>query len=452
MRRNIFLLILIGFLSVCIQPAFAADKVKLSFDHYYDGQSVFDAISSLNKAYPKLTTLTSIGKSEEGRDIWLLTINNPATGADTSKPGIYADGAIHGNEIQATECVLYLAYYLLDKYDELPMIKNLVDSRVFYIVPIVNVDGRAHFFDDPGGYNIGRTPRIPHDDDSDGLVDEDDYEDINGDGEITQMRIKDPNGQYKSDPDDPRVMVRVKPGEKGEWTVLGTEGIDNDGDGKLNEDGPGYVDMNRNYGFNWRPYYVQSGAGLYPNSAKVTLAITNFLLTKPNISFAFNMHNTGGMILRGPSSKVSGVYPPKDIKVYDFLGKEGEKIIPGYRYLVVKDDMYTTYGDFDEFCYAGLGIYAMVGELYISDKEQYRAPGEKPEKNEESRWWGSVKDIEKQKFNDNVNQSSMWTGWVKFNHPQFGEVELGGWKKFTSRMPQPFLLHEEVHRFASFIM
>ena len=53
------------------------------------------------------------------------------------------------------------------------------------------------------------------------------------------MRRKDPFGQYRTDPEDPRLMVRVKPGEKGEWTLLGDEGIDNDGDGKINEDLPG---------------------------------------------------------------------------------------------------------------------------------------------------------------------------------------------------------------------
>ncbi len=452
MRKVLLVILSLTFAALLMNATLNAEKPKFAFDHYYDNDAVIKTIKTLNKAYPELTSLTSLGKTEEGRDIWMLTINNPKTGSEADKPAVYADGAIHGNEIQATETVLYLAYYLLDRYNELPMIRELVDSRVFYIVPIVNVDGRAHFFTDPGGYNIGRTARIPHDDDNDGLVDEDDAEDINGDGEISQMRIKDPNGEYKTHPDDPRVMVRVKPGEKGEWTRLGTEGIDNDGDGRLNEDGPGYVDMNRNYGYIWRPYYVQSGSGEYPNSAKATKAIADFLVTKKNVSFVFNMHNTGGMILRGPSNNFSGFYPPQDLKVYDYLGKEGEKIVPGYRYVIAKEDLYTTYGDFDEFCYGNLGIYGMVGELYMSEKEAYTAPGKKSNENEEASWWGRVKDDEKQKFNDNVNQGAMWQDWKKFKHPQLGEIEIGGWKKFTTRMPPHFLLQEEVHRFASFII
>ncbi len=428
-----------------------AGDVKLTFDHYYDGPAVIEALNKLHKGYPDLTELRSLGKSEEGRDIWLLTIYNPKTGKDIEKPGIYVDGTIHGNEIQATEVCLYLAWYLLDSYDKIPMIKKLIDTRTFYIVPIVNVDSRARFFTDPGGYNIGRTGRVPYDDDRDGLKDEDDYDDLDGDGEILQMRIKDPFGGWKTHPDDPRVMVRVKPGEKGQWRLLGSEGIDNDGDGRLNEDPPGYLDMNRNYGFKWQPPYVQAGAGDFPMSGKVTKAISDFIISKPNICFNFAFHNSGGLIVRGPGSKLSGIYPSTDVRVYDFLGREGEKIIPGYRYIIGGKDMYTTYGDFDEWMYSNLGIYGFVGELFMSSQEAYRKPGEKKD-DPNAAYFSGVPDIEKQKFNDNVNQGVMFREWKKFKHPQYGEIEIGGWKKFTTRIPPKFMIQEMVHRNASLVI
>ena len=116
-------------LSLCgTSGGIAAERVQLTFDHYYDGPAVVAALHRLHDAYPDLTELQSLGKSEEGRDIWALTINNRSTGADTEKPGIFVDGAIHGNEIQATEVCLYLAWYLLDGYDRIPIVKELVDS------------------------------------------------------------------------------------------------------------------------------------------------------------------------------------------------------------------------------------------------------------------------------------------------------------------------------------
>ncbi len=429
-------------------PAMAGD-VKLTFDHYYDRPAVIDACERLHAAYPGLTQLRSIGTSEEGRDIFLLTINNPETGTDTDKPGVYVDGSIHGNEIQATEVCLYLASYLLDSYATNPVIKELIDDRAFYIIPTVNVDSRARFFTDAGGYNIGRTARVPYDDDHDGLVDEDDYDDLDGDGEILRMRIRDPAGKWKTDPDDPRVMVRVEPGKQGEWRRLGSEGIDNDGDGRLNEDVPGYLDMNRNYGFKWQPRYVQGGAGDFPMSGKVTKAVSDFVLTKPNICFNFAFHNTGGLFVRGPGSKLAGAYSREDVRVYDFLGKEGEKIIPGYRYIIGSVDMYTTHGDFDEWMFSNMGIYGFVGELFMSRQERYRP---NPFDEKDKGYFGGTPAKEKQKFNDFVNQGTMFRNWKPFTHPQFGEIEIGGWRTFTTRIAPAFMLPEMVHRNASMVI
>jgi hypothetical protein len=100
--------------------------------------------------------------------------------------------------------------------------------------------GRDRFMTEANTPSTNRTIRIPKDDDRDGLFDEDGYEDLDGDGNICQMRIRDPFGMYRTDPEDPRLMIRVKPGEQGEWTLLGFEGIDNDGDGRINEDAEGY--------------------------------------------------------------------------------------------------------------------------------------------------------------------------------------------------------------------
>jgi len=444
--------IIAGTLALALVAGVHAGKVDLTFDHFYDGAAVIEALESLHDSYPNLTELRSLGKSEEGRDIWLLTINNQATGKDTEKPAVYVDGTIHGNEIQAAEVCLYLAWYLLETYDSIPLITDLVDSTAFYIIPVVNADNRWRFFEDAVGYNIGRSARVPYDDDRDGLKDEDDFDDLDGDGEILQMRIKDPFGDYKTHPDDPRVMVRIKPGEKGEWRRIGSEGIDNDDDGRLNEDTPGYLDMNRNYGFKWQPPYVQDGAGDFPMSARATQAITEFVLSRPNICFNFAFHNSGGLIVRGPGSKLAPMYPPSDIQVYDFLGQEGEKILPGYRYIIGSKDMYTTHGDFDEFMFSNLGIYGFVGELFRSAEEQYRSENEEPDEGHPYAYYGGTPAEERQQFNDYVAQGTMFRQWKEFDHPQFGKIEIGGWRTFTTRIPPTFMLPEMVHRNASLVL
>ncbi|MDX9729942.1 MAG: M14 family metallopeptidase [Bacteroidales bacterium] len=427
-------------------------KVPLRFDYYYSYEKMAEAMKALNKAYPELTSLDEVGRSEEGRIIWALTINNKKTGEPLSKPGVYVDGNIHGNEIQAGEVCLYLANRLLTNYGKIPEITEVVDRNIFYIIPVVNVDGRAHFFDDPNTPSSNRTIRIPVDDDRDGLYDEDGPEDIDGDGSITNMRIRDTLGRLRSDPVDPRLMISVKPGEKGEWTRLGQEGIDNDGDGQVNEDAEGFVDGNRNWGFNWNPPYVQRGAGNYPFEGTGIKAIAEWMLARPNIILVFAFHNNGGMYLRGPSFKAAGELPQGDVAVYDYLGKNMEKIVPGYQYLISWKDLYSTYGDFTDFTNNLVGSYSLVGELYQPETETYDGT---LKRNEEGRsMFGEASESERQRllFDDNVNQGELFKEWKAYKHPLYGDVEIGGWTKMSSRLPHPFMLQDLVHRNASSVI
>lgn len=427
-------------------------KVPLRFDFYYSYEKVVEALKALNAAYPELTKLDQVGKSEEGRIIWALTINNPQTGEPFSKPGVYVDGNIHGNEIQAGEVCLYLANRLLTNYGKLKEITDVVDRNSYYIIPVVNVDGRAHFFADANTPSTNRGLRIPFDDDRDGLLDEDGPDDIDGDGHITTMRIRDTLGRLRTDPADNRLMIAIKPGEKGEWTRLGQEGIDNDGDGLVNEDSEGFVDGNRNWGFNWQPPYVQRGAGNYPFEGTGIKAIAEYMLARPNIIMVFAFHNNGGMYLRGPSFKAAGELPQGDITVYDFLGKNIEKIVPGYEYLISWKDLYSTYGDFTDFTNNLVGSYSLVGELFQVETETY--DGTPMRKQEERSRFAEASDAERQRllFNDNVLQGELFVKWKSYKHPLYGEVETGGWTKMSSRLPHPFMLQDLVHRNASAVI
>lgn len=458
-KRFTFVLILLmgGVLAQAAPDPESPLTVPLRFDHYYDYQMVIDAMKKLHRSYPELTRLDLVGKSEEGRSIYCMTVNNPKTGPALHKPGIYVDGNIHGNEIQATEVALYLLSYLLTQYEKNREITRLVDKKCFYVVPMVNPDGRYHFFADPNSPNNNRGLRRPHDDDRDGLLDEDFPDDLDGDGNICMMRKRDPFGPLKTDPEDPRLMKRIEPGEKGEWRLLGSEGIDNDGDGKINEDSEGYVDPNRNWGFDWMPSYVQQGSGDHPFSGVGIKALAGFILKRPNICVSWAFHNYGGMFLRGPSTKNQPEYPPQDIAVYDYLGKQAEKITPGYRYLISWKDLYTTYGDFGEWMAMIMGTYNFVGELYRSEQEAFRGAKESQtdpsQEDPEFSFRGDPSfNRERLQFNDHLAQGNLYKPWKPFRHPVYGDIEIGGWVKMSSRLPHPFMLTDLVHRNASAVL
>jgi len=444
---------LLLFFSSFLAPSAAQTEIRLSFDHFYDHAELTQALRTLEKAYPQFMTLKSIGRSFQGKDIWGVILNNPKTGPAENKPGYYIDGNIHGNEIQGTEVALYAIWWLLTNYGRNELATRLLDEKVFYIVPTVNPDSRDVYINQVSDPDSPRSGLMPYDEDRDGLADEDGPDDLDGDGSITMMRKKVPlgTGTHRLHPDDSRILVRIKPGEKGDYLLLGEEGIDNDGDGQINEDGPGGYDLNRNFGFNWQPEYVQRGAGDYPFCFPETAAIRDFILAHPNIAGAQSFHNYGGMILRGPGAKNMGEYLPADRQVYDFVGKNGEKILPGYRYIVVYKDMYTVYGGTIDFIYNVLGAFTFSNEL---DQDPLEAQRPRPTREEESpdirAMLGQMGRLEEMEYHDLVLLGEHFTPWKPYKHPLFGEIEIGGVKKFGRRVPPTFKLAETCHRNAAF--
>jgi hypothetical protein len=279
---------------------------------------------------------------------------------------------------------------------------------------------------------------IPVDNDGDGRFDEDPPDDLDGDGHITRMRIKDPFGDYRVDPRYPDyLMVRVEDDERGEYRMLSWEGVDNDGDGEINEDGLGGYDPNRNWPFNWEPEGVQYGSGQYPFSLPETRAVSEYVLARPNIAAVQSYHNTGGMILRGPGHG-EGDLQPADDALHRFIAERGEAMLPGYRSLVVWKDLYQVYGGEFDWFYSALGIVSFTNELFTQEN-YYR---------------GDMEDGERDRaaFMRYLLQNEGLTPWTEYEHPQYGTVEIGGTHKTFGRVPPSFMLEEELHRNMAFTL
>ncbi|OHB63895.1 MAG: hypothetical protein A2Y77_01390, partial [Planctomycetes bacterium RBG_13_62_9] len=423
----------------CAFPALGAPharKVEVAWNRYYDHAGLGAILARLHEAFPDLTALYSIGKSTEGRDLWCLEVTARRVGDPKRKPGMYIDGNIHGNEVQAGEVIAYTAWYLCHQYGRLDRVTSLLDDYIFYLVPTTNPDGRDFWLCNSNGAVSSRTGSTPTDNDRDGVADEDDCEDLNGDGVVTQMRIKDPHGRFKRHPDYPEyLMIRAKPDEAGEYTLLGWEGIDNDGDGRVNEDGRGGYDMNRNWPYDWQPTYIQYGAKEYPLSQPETRAVVRFVLVHPNIAAAQCYHNSGAMILRGPGHE-GGAMKNADERLLEIIGQRGERILPYYRSIISWKDLYPTWGDEDTWLYAARGVLAYTNELWTPRNlyKDTRPPSDEDEA----------------EFVKHVLLGDGLVAWREYDHPTYGRIEIGGSKKEWGRTPPSFLLEEELHRNMAF--
>ena len=444
-----FMFLILGALAapVAAQPFSQPDRepqVNIRWDRYHSYDEMTEILERMVATWPQFLTLESIGQSWEGRDIWLVTINNPETGTHDEKAAFFAEASIHGNEVQATEVNLYLIWFLMENYEHLPKVRELVDQRTFYILPLLNPDAREVFFTRGGP---SRTGNRPFDADGDGRANEDPPEDLTGNREILQMRKYVPGeGTHIESPVDPRLMIPAPPGTRGDYIMLGSEGTDLDGDGRRNEDGFGGYDMNRDFPVDWQPSHIQGGAYRFPFSNPETRAMGEFLKSRPNVAATQSWHNFGGMILRGPGSQYyrgTGNYPARDLRAFDYLGERGELILPYYRYWTIWADLYTVYGGTLDWAYDALGAVGFTNELW-SLEQLYQGHWKDD---------GPIPDEMRQLFfNDRLGMGAWFHDWEEYDHPELGTVEIGGWSKWFNRTTPPFMLQELLHRNTMFAL
>lgn len=437
---------------------------KLTFDKYHTPDVMYHWYMKWAAQYPEITELIEVARSFEGRPILQMIITNKKTGKHTDKAGAYFEGGRHGGEVTSSESVLWLTQHLLENYGKDPKITKLIDSKTIYVRPQNNPDGtNMYLFSEQRNRSTVR----PYDDDKDGLFDEDPEEDLNGDGVIHMMRKlattpeEKEKANYVIDPKDPsgRLMKRVFDG-KGDYLMY-TEGIDNDGDGRFNEDGIGGLDLHRNYPENWRPDsggdmtgrgYTQGGAGEYPLSEIETRSTVLWLLSHPNISVVNSLDTRVPMHLRPPSTSSSAESMfPKDLALYEYYDSLG-MTITGYPWA---GDVYETYstryktnrltgdplkpsplfGHGPDFGYFYYGAIWYGDELWNNGAmKDYDGDG-------------IMDDYDGLMWDDEENKSTGFKKWEKFNHPQLGEVEIGGFHpKFFSQNGPPWQLESWIRK------
>lgn len=422
--RRAAVVALAAFLLAGNAPEPVTPRVALEFARYYNVADLKAALHELAEAYPEFLELESMGQSREGNEMWVMSVTDEATGPAGSKPAMYIDANTNGNEIQGGEVALFTINYLVTRQATDPWVAELMANFAFYIAPTVNPDSRERFFTEPNTPNSPRQNSRPHDNDRDGRVDEDGPNDLNGDGEITQMRRRDPHGPMVADT-DPRSMRRRRAGEEGEWRLYWSEGIDDDGDGRINEDGRGGVDLNRQFPHEWAPDHIQWGSGPYMLSEPEARNTVEFIRSRPNIAGAQSYHNAGDMILRPPGamSASEARISRSDMAVMDGMAELGKNFLPDYEYLEVYGGLYPVRGGFFDWTYGELGIFSFSNELY-SLRPDYDGDGNSSQ-------------AERLRWNDEVAHGACVVDWEPFDHPQLGPVEIGGWRAFCTRAPLP---------------
>ncbi|MEE4195342.1 MAG: M14 family metallopeptidase [Anaerolineae bacterium] len=424
----------------------------LDYNHYFTNKEIKTILHQWEKDFPKLIKVEEIGRSFQDRPIWLMKITNQETGCDLEKPAFYIDANIHATEIAGPTTALRVAESLLTRYPTDDRIQWLLDNTTYYIIPRVNPDGaKACMADHPHFVRSSMRP-YPFDEMPEGLQ----AQDITGDGRVRQMRIKDPSGDWKVSPDDARLLVKREPTEiQGEFYRLFQEGFIEEYDGDIIKVGRPKegLDMNRNFPFEYQPNAQQRGAGDFAAQEPETRALIEFIIAHPNINAGVALHTYSRVILRPYSTKADEDMPVPDLRTYKMMGELGTKIT-GYRHVSVYHDFRyepneVITGVFDDWMYDSRGAFGFTMEQW----DLPTAAGIKDRKFIE--WFQdhpAEEDVQILRFADEHNPEGC-VAWKKFDHPQLGEVEIGGWDLlYTWRNPPHALMDEESRRNAEWMI
>lgn len=408
---------------------------------YSNRQRLGQRVTALSKNHPNYVKTTSLAKTVGGSDIWMITIG---TGQVDQKPAIAVVGGVEGKHLLGVELAIGFAENLLADAGQ-DNVRKLLETQTFYVFPNMSPDATEQYFASLKYERSGNASKV--DADRDGRIAEDGYEDLNGDGKITLIRVTDPTGDYIANPDETRSVIKAdkSKGQIGQYLVF-TEGIDNDKDGSFNENGEEGIHFNKNSTYNYKPFIP--GAGEHSVSEVENRALFDFLYD------AFNVYS---VVTFGPNNNLmhpyqaqrstpqlgvgigprGGVVPKvtswseNDVKANDYASARYKEIVG------LKDARKATVGtgDFSEWAY------------YHYGRLSFSTPG----------WWvakssdDAVADY--LKWADSENISDAFVDWKTIEHPDFPgkKVEVGGLSPFALDNPPYRMVGDLVSKHTDFI-
>jgi len=426
-----------------------------SYDSYLNFDDLSSRLTSVAEAHPDLCTLESLAETAGGRNVWLLTIGNPNNGNTGSNPALLVVANLESNHLIGSSAALHLIDQLVNGYGTDQEITALINTHTFYVVPRLNPDGAELYWSNPGIEMPWKGD--PEDEDRDGIADEDPGDDINGDGLVTQMRVRDPEGIWMVDPDEPRLLKQADRtrGERGIYS-LHTEGLDDDSDGDFNEDGLGGTHLNRNWPHAYPHYQDHSGINMV--SEIETRALADFAFTHRNLAMAVTFSPYDNLLIppesrperAAPVNIPEGLELPPGMRMEDvmefFMERKAPTSIlqqdaPYFRFISEQFVEMTGLsgrgasgeeGSWPQFAYYQLGLPSFTTPVWtLPPAEDGGRSGSSTDGNARSRMVAMAR----QNGSSDDHRWLQWfesngiegfVDWTPANHPDLGDVEVGG--------------------------
>jgi hypothetical protein len=397
---------------------------------YLDHEQLTAQLRAWADAFPSLVRLTSIARTPEGRDVWLIAIG---ADPDRVRPAVWCDGNVHAAELAGSSVALSIAedalrLHVAPESVELPgPLAERLREILWYVVPRISPDGAECVL--KTGRSLRSVPR-------DARVERGQPRwipgDVDGDGLALAMRVKDPGGELVDSRELPGLLVERTIDDEGPFYKLYPEGTIEHFDGKHVPSpfflGDNPIDLNRNFPWSWSPAHEQIGAGPFATSEPEARGVVEFATAHPEIFAWCSYHTFGGVLIRPPGHTPDSKLDQEDLAIFRqveawMTEHTGYPTVSGYDEFLYEPDK-PLKGDLSEYGYHQRGALAYVIELWdlFARLGMTRPPKFVQYYDRVSRgdvvklaWWDR-----------DENDGRSFPPWRPFAHPQLGPVEIGG--------------------------
>jgi hypothetical protein len=415
-----------------------------SGEDYLEFSEILAWCEAAAAAHPGWVQLDLIGTTENGRPIPLLTIGDRAADP-SSRPALWLDGGTHAAEWTGVMSALYSASQWIEALAEGDeAATTCFRNRTAYVAPCVSPDGYQALYEGAPFMRSTLRPQ-PEGTHRSGL----DPRDLTGDGQIRWMRWRHPAGSWVEDPDQPLCMrKRTVDDDPEDAYFFCDEGLFIAWDGTKWVDAPREfgLDLNRNFPGGWSPFRMFGmDGGTFPLSAPESRAMADSVHSRSNIAVAVTNHTYTGCLLTQPYRKPSPL-PQGDI---DLMERMADQAVEGTGYRVIKvhpdfvyDEDKPIIGVWADTLCTVFAIPAYTLELW----NPYSFAGVEIEK-PALFFKKPDPEIIRAIIDKADSLPGVTTPWQRFDHPQLGEVELGGFDYMrVVRNPPIDLLADECDR------